>query len=232
MNLTNQLPPPQYGNLIINVCMLVGMIVLTIYIIRIDRKTTNESYGVESSITANKDIDTNTVNVSTVSFKTDNDKKNFRNTIDFENQCKTIADKRCNSIITEKLKTYHSDYTNNLLDMLFPVGYIYITASSTQPSWMSKFGEWKEIGTDRPRFLVSVGKDLTVDKDGGYFLDKFGLCQTGGGLCGDAWYGGRCFAALGGTQNSDTSDVKVLSKYDVDTIYPPFHVCHFYQRKK
>ena len=144
--------------MIINVFVIIALISIVIYIVRLDKnvsKLSDEHFDIESTV-CTKNMDTENMAISNVSFKSDDDKKNFRNTINFENQCEKYVDK-----YYEKYFSKHFPY---ILNRLFPIGYIYITASPEKPEWMNNWGQWKQIGKDRARFLVSVSGVLQLEK--------------------------------------------------------------------
>ena len=229
MNLTNSFTTHLCGNMIINICLLIALVAIVVYIVRNDFKCKyNEHYTLASTIDASSDITANNINISTASFKDDNSIKNFRSTIKFDDQCKSLIDSTFTS--------YLEKYKNTMLNIIFPVGCIYISASSTKPAFMENFGTWERVCKDYPRYLVSAidgNNELTVGKSGdGGLLSIIGTAKTDAGLGADKWYNGRCLVtankSLCYTDTDNTRPLKHLK--NVTNKLLPYYACYFWKR--
>ena len=231
MNLTNSFTTPQCGNVIINICLLIALVAIVVYIVRNDYKCKHfEHYELGSTIDTASDITANNINISNASFKNKDAMKNFRSTIKFDDQCKSLIDSTFTS--------YLEKYKNTMLNIIFPVGCIYVSASSTKPAFMENFGTWERVSKDYPRYLVSAiddNNDLTVGKSGnGGLLSIIGTAKTDAGLGRDKWYNGRCLVttkkSLCYTDSHNTRQLKYLE--NVTNKLLPYYACYFWKRTK
>lgn len=60
--------------------------------------------------------------------------------------------------------TYSCNYVNNLVNIIYPVGSIYMSVNNTNPATLFGFGTWEQI---KDTFLLSAGDTYTAGDTGG-----------------------------------------------------------------
>ena len=95
------------------------------------------------------------------------------------------------SLFTDKIKDY-------LVNLMYPVGSIYITTSNISPKQLFKIGEWEQI---KDRFLLAAGSTYSAGSTGGeaeHKLTAKELPQMGGTISTHGVYSGTPIAGVSG----------------------------------
>jgi hypothetical protein len=101
----------------------------------------------------------------------------------------------------DKIKSlfcYHNNGGGELIDIVYPVGSIYISTVNTSPKTLFNVGEWQQI---KDRFLLAAGSTYSAGSTGGeakHKLTASELPQMGGTISTHGVYSGTPIAAVSG----------------------------------
>lgn len=156
-------------------------------------------------------------------------------------------------VTLENLKLYNDILQDNIKDyvvnLMYPVGSIYISTSNTSPKTLFNVGEWTQI---KDRFLLAAGSTYSAGSTGGEAKHKLTakeLPQLGGKISTHGVYSGTPIAAVSGvfsashkcagqymtgsTSGHDSVDTIVYSNGGEDAAHnnmPPYLVVYVWKR--
>lgn len=125
------------------------------------------------------------------------------------------------------METVVSGVTNVLLNTFYPVGSIYMSVNSTNPSTLFG-GTWVQL---EDRFLLGAGSTYTAGATGGNAKRSEGFIGVAGSTYGTegSQYKGR-FLVVDGNHTNNITSMKTISGYSDLGFMPPYLVVYMWQR--
>ena len=135
----------------------------------------------------------------------------------------------CKAYFARKAHQQAGSTIYDLTDVIYPVGSIYISTSSTSPATLFG-GTWEQLSD---RYLVAAGSNYTAGTTGvGNFKTDAGIAAKGYGTTSSSpTYNGRVVttASSSSTHNNSTSSTKTLADSGF-TFDPPYLAVYMWKR--